>query len=796
MPVRRPKNLFFVLTLFSSLILLQPSWSKAFENDECLLCHGDASQWDLKDPAQAGLLVLSASHSGNVHEGLSCTDCHEGIEDLPHADPLPKVNCGSCHEDALAAYKKSVHGIEQGDELKGEAATCVSCHGTHDIYPTTDQRSKVHHHNLATTCIQCHQDQALIEKHKMGKQDNVQTYVVSVHGQSNLDDVSSRAATCNDCHGWHDIQKASSPESKVSRQMVAKTCGQCHEDVLEEYYGSVHGNLAKEGNPDVPVCTDCHGEHKISSVQDRESTVSKFHIAETCGKCHENQEIVKKYNIPISSPSTLYRQSVHGKALLSGSNPNAAACQDCHGYHSILGGSDPKSTVNRVHISATCGHCHQDIQKQFDESVHGQAINKGVREAPVCTDCHGEHMILGHLDPESPVYSTRLAKEVCARCHDSVVINRKYDLPGQVVDTFLRSYHGLAGRLGDTNVANCASCHGVHDILPSDDPKSSIYPDNLIHTCGKCHANVTPAFVAGMIHVSPKSTEKVVTSYVRSIYIFLIIVSIGGMMLHNLLILGRHIRDKYRSQKVIPHVTRFNGVALVQHLLLTLFFTVLVITGFSLSFPDSLFSQSITSYLGLGESHRSLVHRISGVGLILTTIWHVAAMLFTKRGRAEISALMLRFQDLRDLFRNVGYHIGLCAEKPKFDRYDYSEKIEYWAYLWGSIVMIITGLMMWFPAAAAVYLGITRNWVEVAAVIHYYEAWLATLAILIWHFFFVIFHPEEYPMDVSWLSGKLSVKAMEERHPLELERLAKDGLIHGDLSLHTPRKTEEKREQD
>ncbi|NUN96867.1 MAG: cytochrome b/b6 domain-containing protein [Candidatus Omnitrophica bacterium] len=773
------------------LPLAGPCLGKAFEDSDCLLCHGDPSEFDLTVPASATLLITPASWEGSVHADLACTDCHDQIEDLPHGQILPPVNCAGCHEDELEKYKASVHGMARSDGLPGEAASCVSCHGSHQIYPSSDDRSKVHHHNLAQTCIQCHEDQALIEQRSLPSGETIETYVISVHGQSNVHDVTSRAATCNDCHGWHDIQPATSLESTVSRQKVAKTCGQCHEDVLEEYYGGVHGSLAKDGNPDVPVCTDCHGEHQIQSPEDRRSTVSRLHIAETCGKCHENPEIVKKYDIPISSPSTMYRKSVHGRALLSGVNDDAAACQDCHGHHSILAGNNPDSSVNREHIADTCGNCHQhtQIHDEYMKSVHGQAVRKGVREAPVCTDCHGEHTILAHDDPESPVYSTHLAKEVCARCHDSVVVNRKYGLPSHNVQTFLESYHGLAGRLGDTTVANCASCHGVHNILPSSDPASQIHPDNLIHTCGKCHKNVTPAFVAGMVHVDPDTREHFIataTWFVRQIYIFLIAFSIGGMLLHNLIIIFRHIRDKYRLQRNIPHVQRFPKVALIQHLMLTLSFITLVITGFSLSFPDSIFTRVMQEYLGLGETLRSWVHRSAGVLLIITLAWHIGSIVFTKKGRSEFWALMFRFRDLTDLFKNLAYHLGLSNEKPKFDRYDYSEKLEYWAFLWGGVVMIVTGLLMWFPAAAAIHLGISRIWVEVGAVIHYYEAWLATLAILIWHFFFVVFHPEEYPMDMSWITGKLSVHAMEERHPEELERLIQQGKIQVGPESNSP----------
>lgn len=777
----------FILATIGLFLGLNSAAAQPFEDADCLLCHGEATEWNLEDPQSARLFVHSASFEGSIHDGMACVDCHEGIAELPHAEKMPKVNCGSCHEDSIEAYQHSVHGKPLGASGEGETASCVSCHGSHRILPASDPASPVHHANLAKTCIQCHEDQALIESHHLPSKDNIQTYVISVHGQSNVHDSESKAASCNDCHGWHDIRPASEPESSVSRSNVVKTCGQCHEDVMEEFYSSVHGSLGKEGNPDVPVCTDCHGEHQIKSPDDRSSTVSRLHIAETCGKCHEDESIVEKYDIPISHPSALYQNSVHGKALLSGANEKAAACQDCHGHHSILPGDDPASKVNRLHISETCGSCHQEdgIQEEYENSVHGKAVKKGVREAPVCTDCHGEHTILSHLDPESPVYSTKLAKEVCARCHDSVVVTRKYGMSTHNVETFLESYHGLAGRLGDTTVANCASCHGVHNILQHDDPKSLVHKDNLVHTCGSCHPGANEQFVAGMVHVDlgsngdTRTTHNFYMGLVRIVYMWLIALSIGGMLLHNFIIIFRHVRDKYRLQKNIPHVQRFPRVALVQHMLLTISFSVLVLTGFSLSFPDSLFSDLMKTYLALGEVQRSWAHRGAGVVLALTTVWHLLTVFCTQKGRSELKALWPRLRDLGDLWQNLIYHMGLSNVKPKFDRYDYSEKLEYWAFLWGAVIMVLTGLLMWFPAQIAIHLGISRFWVEIGALVHYYEAWLATLAIIIWHFFFVIFHPEEYPMDVSWLTGKLSVHAMEERHPEELDRLREEGKIVG-----------------
>jgi cytochrome b subunit of formate dehydrogenase/nitrate/TMAO reductase-like tetraheme cytochrome c subunit len=762
--------MFVYLPAAALLLLPFPPAGHAVENEDCMMCHADADMAPMVDAA-----LFEAS----VHGGFSCTDCHMDIEEIPHEDELEPVDCSFCHDEVVEVYEESVHGMAH-DSGDADAAECASCHGVHDIRPSSDPLSRVHHHNLAETCIQCHEDQALIEEHELPSGEKIQSYVFSVHGQSNVGDPESKAATCNNCHGWHDIKATKNPEARVNRRNVARVCGDCHEDVLDVYYDSVHGRLAKEGNPDVSVCTDCHGEHQIRSPEDRESLVSKFHIAETCARCHEDQGIVEKYDIPISTPATFYRESVHGQALLSGENEDAAACHDCHGYHSILGGHDPDSMVNRMQTPETCGGCHRhdDILDEYERSIHGEALRKGIREAPVCTDCHGEHTILSHLDPDSPVYPIRLAKEVCGRCHDSLVLNRKYDLPEAQVATYFESYHGLASRLGDTTVANCASCHGAHLILPSTNPESTVSHDNLMKTCGACHPGVSPKFVAGIVHISPKNGGNSILVWVRRIYIALIFVTIGGMLLHNFLIVGRHIRDKYRRQKQEPYVVRFSRFILVQHLVLSIAFILLVLTGFALKFPDSLFSEVLADYVGLGEGVRAVVHRVAGVALILTGLSHAIYMTLTRAGRKELGALMLSFTDVKKVFQNIGYHLALTEKPPKFDRFDYTEKMEYWALIWGTIVMVVTGLIMWFPEQAASWFGMGKIWVDVSTVIHYYEAWLATLAIIVWHFFFVLFHPEEYPMAMSWLTGKLSVRSMEERHPLELDRLEKEGKIH------------------
>jgi hypothetical protein len=203
----------------------------------------------------------------------------------------------------------------------------------------------------------------------------------------------------------------------------------------------------------------------------------------------------------------------------------AAVCSDCHEAHEILTASDSKSPIFKFNVPDTCGKCHGNVEQEFKESIHGQAIGRGEWQAPVCTDCHGIHSIKSYKDPTSSVAAQNLAQNTCARCHEGVWLSQEFGFEASRVTTYLASYHGLASRRGSTVVANCASCHGVHNILPSSDPRSSIRPANLVKTCGQCHRGVTANFVAAKVHVNAAllaDTGTIVVRWVRNFYVVLI----------------------------------------------------------------------------------------------------------------------------------------------------------------------------------------------------------------------------------------------------------------------------------
>ena len=208
----------------------------------------------------------------------------------------------------------------------------------------------------------------------------------------------------------------------------------------------------------------------------------------------------------------------------------------------------------------------------------------------------------------------------------------------------------------------------------------------------------------------------------------------------------------------------------IQHFLLLSSFITLVITGFALKFPESLWVTAIFKLLGENAFElRSVIHRIAAVIMVAVSLYHLGYIIFHRRGRQLVKDLWFKKSDIADLTNAFKYYIGKTTERPKFDRFSYIEKAEYWAVVWGTIVMGGTGSVLWFENT---FLPVISNsGMNLATAIHYYEAILASLAIFVWHFYFVIYNPDVYPMNKVWFRGFLTREEMELEHPLELERI-------------------------
>jgi cytochrome b subunit of formate dehydrogenase len=208
-----------------------------------------------------------------------------------------------------------------------------------------------------------------------------------------------------------------------------------------------------------------------------------------------------------------------------------------------------------------------------------------------------------------------------------------------------------------------------------------------------------------------------------------------------------------------------------QHGALLLSFSTLVVTGFMLRFPDAWWVMKIRDLSALAFDMRGVVHRIAAVIMLSASLYHAYYIVLTQRGRELVRDLWFRIQDINDAVAVMKFNFGFSQKKPKFGRFSYIEKSEYWALVWGTIVMGITGFIMWFDNTFIGAFG--KLGYDVSRLIHYYEAWLATLAIVVWHLYYVIFNPDTYPINLAFWNGNLSEQEMAEEHPLELEAIKK-----------------------
>lgn len=586
-----------------------------------------------------------------------------------------------------------------------------------------------------------------------------------------LQDSVHAALDCTDCHQSISLEETDATSDKPHGAAPEPVnCGECHEDETAVYVK--HGRLEIGKDPDLPACWSCHGRHDIVATSDTRSRVHPINLPNTCQSCHVDVNMVKRHEFLREAPIRLYESSIHGKASIKG-RYMAATCNDCHSAadpdghrtaHRVLGAGDPESPISFFNIPNTCGECHEPIMNDYWDGIHGKLVRRGAVDAPVCTTCHGEHGIIEADDPRSPVSAARLAEATCSPCHESEVLNEKYGIPPGRLRSWVDSYHGLksrAGKRGEVHVANCASCHGSHRILPHTDPTSSIYPDNLQDTCGKCHEKISVELATASIHESATGIKTGWPRFFTVFYLWMIGITIGLMVLHNLADWFRHVRNMRRETFVV----RLTTSETLQHWALMVSFVVLVISGFSLRFSEAWWAKLI---FGWGEGEwfvvRGTIHRVAAVIFVIYCLWHFM-YLFGRRGRRWMREMILSKRDLVNIKENTLFFLGQRQTKPRFGRFTYMEKCEYWALIWGAVIMTATGVLLWFDDYFVEKWRLPKGFLDVILVIHYYEAWLATLAILVWHIYGTIFSPGVYPVNPAWLTGKMPKAMYDHEHP-------------------------------
>lgn len=346
-------------------------------------------------------------------------------------------------------------------------------------------------------CLMCHSDPAFTGEFQNGDLlslhvDNTE-YMRSVHGPAGLE--------CVACHT--DI-------SRYPHHTEQVTCTTCHD-----------ASGGEAGNDYISLRV------RLSFADRRELTIV---TNEACRSCHEQE-----FDMALDS--------AHVKAQMSG-NRDAPLCVDCHGSHDIAPPDEP-----REKISHTCAKCHQAVFSTYRSSVHGAALEEESNpDVPTCIDCHGVHSVRG---PRNPTFHNE-SIAICGKCHADRSIMDKYGISTDVFKTYLSDFHGRTVELfrrQDTGIASnkavCFDCHGIHNIRRPDDPLSTVYPDNLQHTCQQCHQDATVRFPdAWLSHYVPTWERTPALFAVNWFYRILITGTIGAFVGYIALDVGKHWRDK------------------------------------------------------------------------------------------------------------------------------------------------------------------------------------------------------------------------------------------------------------
>jgi cytochrome b subunit of formate dehydrogenase len=525
-------------------------------------------------------------------------------------------------------------------------------------------------------------------------------------------------------------------------------CVECHKDIVEIPHRP--GVDRKVG------CVECHRSLWDAALQQNKT-----------GEFARLGVVVKQ----IES----YMRSVHARPNIEDQSRTNATCYDCHNAHYVTPIHNVVGAHSRLAIPEICGRCHTEELADYKTSVHGQELTgRGNTFAAVCTDCHTTHEI------ESPdVASIRVAiTRNCGNCHE------------EELESYLGTYHGQVSTLGYAYTAKCFDCHGNHDIKRVSNEASLVHPDNRIETCRKCHEDATAGFASFQPHGNTGNFE-------RYPYLWLAGKGMGALLIgvfaffwtHSALWFYREYKDRKQGRSR-PHVQmnelprqekkyfkRWPVAWRLVHLVFALAIMTLVLTGTSVLYGESAWAQWVIDRLG-GPRTAAIVHRFAAATFIALFFGHLVYVFYylSRNWRTfQIfgpTSTVPNLQDLWDVIAMFKWFFGM-APRPLFDHWTYWKKFDYWAPFWGMVIIGLSGLMLWFPAATA---SILPGWVfNIATLVHGEEAFLAAVFLFSVHFFNVHFRPEKFPMDILMFTGVMPLEEYKREHTLEYRRLLESG---------------------
>jgi cytochrome b subunit of formate dehydrogenase len=466
-----------------------------------------------------------------------------------------------------------------------------------------------------------------------------------------------------------------------------------------------------------------------------------------------------------------YMASVHARPNLLDQSRTNATCYDCHEGHTIGTAGSAARAEQRSKIHEVCGRCHAEEKDHYVQSIHGTAvIDRQDAGAAICSDCHTPH----NIDSPDQDKVKLTITENCGTCHE------------KQVKTYQKSYHGQVVRLGYTHTAKCYDCHGGHGIMDVTDPASKVHPDNRLETCRQCHEGAPEGFLGFHAHGDANDFERYPEMWIAARFMeFLIIAVFLFFWTHMLLWIYREWRERKQGKGYRPdpdkppevYFRRFSSGWRLAHGVLAVAVMVLVLTGTAVLFAEQPWAQYVMNLLG-GPQVAAVIHRVAAVTFAGIFFGHllVASFNILRAGKGfrwfGPTSMLPNWQDLRDIGAMFKWFFGF-APRPRFDRWSYWEKFDYWAPFWGMFIIGLSGLMLWFPIATA---SVLPGWVfNVATIVHAEEAILAAVFLFTVHYFNVHFRPEKWPMDIVMATGAVPLEEFKHEHALEYERLKASG---------------------
>ncbi|HHC73121.1 MAG TPA: cytochrome C [Thiotrichales bacterium] len=576
-------------------------------------------------------------------------------------------------------------------------------------------------------------------------------------------------AECLDCHGVEGFGVPSEGEGFPRLRRLDLDA-----DALSE---SVHGKLA---------CTDCHTD--IEEVPHRKGDLGTV----DCVECHERLTGEawspggrSGWLAPEPPRIVLYTEHYQDSIHADQSVPGNASCATCHTAHYVYPSEDPRALTYRLNSPEMCGECHQEAYRAYRNSIHGASIRtpwKG--ESATCSDCHSSHSV---TDLKKTA-AHRLVTRNCGDCHL------------KEVEGYMSSTHGQLAWHGNPDAARCKDCHRAHDTRSLNDPAALVAKDNKLQTCRECHEEANEQFIQYHPHGTTKDFAKypVLWLFGKGMAVLIIAVLLF-FYTHSLLWFRREkqlrpvkwvksdywsvpVREKRKKPHSGVHFRRFHWAWRLNHWALALSVMTLVFTGMTVMYPDTDWATSVVELVG-GPTAFGLIHRTAGVIFLTAIFGHAIVVLARVLRDPEFQwfgpdSLLPRKKDWEDMKGQFRWFFGK-GEQPRFDRWTYWEKFDYWAVYWGAFVIGLSGVLLWFSDEVG---QVLPGWIfNIATIAHGLEAFLAVLTLFVVHFFNNHFRPSKFPLDTVMFTGSWDLEELKEERPEAYERLKASGELEKHL---------------